>query len=106
MVRRRFLLSGVATTAALVAAACTGGAPSSESDSSGDDDQRTWRMPEEGEPHERTWMAFGASAAIWGAELLPEVRRNLATIAQFEPVSMLVRREDIDLARGLVGPSV
>ena len=110
MVRRRFLLSGVATTAALVAAACTGGAPSSESDSSGDDDQRTWRMPEEGEPHERTWMAFGASEAIWGAELLPEVRRNLATIAQtiaqFEPVSMLVRSEDIEEARGLVGPSV
>src|SRR5882757_5824574 len=111
MVRRKFLLSGVAAAGALLAAACTGGAsPSEDDNSSGDDDQRTWRMPEEGEPHERTWMAFGASEAIWGAELLPEVRRNLATIAQtiaqFEPVSMLVRSEDIEEARGLVGPSV
>lgn len=54
--------------------------------------------------------AFGASEEIWGAELLPEVRRNLAAIAQaiaqFEPVSMLVREEELDLARGLVGPAV
>ncbi len=67
-------------------------------------------MPEEGEPHKRTWMAFGANEAIWGAALLPEVRRNLGTIAetiaQFEPVSMLVRPAELDLARSLVGPSV
>jgi agmatine deiminase len=67
-------------------------------------------MPQEGEPHKRTWMAFVASEAIWGAALLPEVRRNLGTIAeaiaQFEPVSMLVRPAELDLARGLVGPSV
>jgi len=111
MVRRAFLQSGLAVVGALLAAGCTGRAPSAEGGrSSGTDDQRTWRMPEEGDPHKRTWMAFGASEAIWGAELLPEVRRNLAaiaqTIAQFEPVSMLVRSEDLDLARGLVGPSV
>nr|WP_245815958.1 agmatine deiminase family protein [Rhodococcus maanshanensis] len=81
------------------------------SGSSGDeDDQRTWVMPEEGQPHARTWMAFGASEEIWGAALLPQVRRDLATIAQtiaqFEPVSMLVREDELDLARGLVGPSV
>ena len=67
-------------------------------------------MPDEGEPHKRTWMAFGASEEIWGAELLPEVRRNLAmiaqTIAKYEPVSMLVRESEIELARELVGPSV
>ncbi|WP_241177765.1 agmatine deiminase family protein [Mycolicibacterium nivoides] len=67
-------------------------------------------MPDEGYPHKRTWMAFGASEAIWGAALLPEVRRNLATIArtiaQFEPVTMLVRAEDHDLAREIVGPTV
>ena len=40
-----------------------------------------WRMPDESESHARTWMAFGASTAIWGKKLLPEVRRNLATIA-------------------------
>ncbi len=69
-----------------------------------------WFMPDESEPHARTWMAFGASQAIWGKKLLPEVQRNLAliarTIAQFEPVSMLVRKSDYALARKLVGPSV
>lgn len=41
-----------------------------------------WFMPDEADPHQRTWMAFGASAKIWGSELLPEVQRNLATIAR------------------------
>ncbi len=69
-----------------------------------------WRMPDEGEPHARTWMAFGASKAIWGRWLLPEVRRNLAlianTISQYEPVTMLVREDEHDLARGLVDDAV
>lgn len=111
MVRRQFFQSGVAAVGALLAAGCAGRAPSAEpGPSRSNDDQRTWRMPQEGEPHKRTWMAFVASEAIWGAALLPEVRRNLGTIAeaiaQFEPVSMLVRPAELDLARGLVGPSV
>ena len=65
-----------------------------------------WRMPDEGERHARTWMAFGAQADIWGERLLPEVQRNLAdlarVIAQYEPVSMLVRRQDRALAQGLL----
>ncbi len=69
-----------------------------------------WLMPDEGLLHKRTWMAFGASEAIWGRKLLPEVRRNLATIARtiarFEPVTMLVRQAEYDLALGLVGPDV
>ena len=71
---------------------------------------RQWFMPDEGEPHQRTWMAFGASQSIWGRQLLPEVQRNLATIAQtiaqFEPVNMLVRLEEYELAHNLVGSSV
>jgi agmatine deiminase len=67
-------------------------------------------MPDEGDPHERTWMAFGASAAVWGRRLLPEVRRNLATlartIARYEPVSMLVRPEEHGLARDMVGDGI
>ena len=51
-------------------------------------------MPDESDPHQRTWMAFGASQKIWGAKLRPEVQGNLATIARtiarYEPVSMLV----------------
>ncbi len=69
-----------------------------------------WRMPDEGEPHQRTWMAFGAQQDVWGAKLLPEVQRNLAliarTIARFEPVSMLVTTEDYAVARKLVGKDI
>jgi peptidyl-arginine deiminase len=63
-------------------------------------DKGKWIMPDEGEPHKRTWMAFGASRKIWGDYLLAEARRNLATIARtiakYEPVSMLVRKKDFD----------
>ena len=52
-------------------------------------------------------MAFGASERIWGPRLLPQARRDLVliatTIARFEPVSMLARPEEMDLARGLIG---
>ena len=67
-------------------------------------------MPDEGATHERTWMAFGASASIWGRRLLPEVQRNLAaianTIVRYEPVSMLVRLEELELARSLLDSNV
>ena len=70
----------------------------------------TWRMPDEAAPHARTWMAFGASRAIWGTQLLPEVQRNLATIAlaiaRYEPVSMLVRSADLPIAQSLMGNQV
>ena len=73
-------------------------------------DKNAWSMPDESEPHKRTWMAFGASKKVWGSKLLPEVQRNLAkiatTIAKYEPVSMLVRKSDYDVARKLVGSSV
>jgi agmatine deiminase len=66
-----------------------------------------WRMPDESEPHQQTWMAFGASKKVWGSKLLPEVQRNLAliarTIARYEPVSMLVREAEYDLAKKLLG---
>lgn len=71
--------------------------------------QDIWLMRDEAEQHKRTWMAFGASEEIWGYSLLPEVQRNLATIARtiakYEPVSMLVRKEDYILAKKLVGSS-
>ena len=71
---------------------------------------RNWLMPEEGAPHSRTWMAFGASADIWGAELLPQVRQDLVRVARaiaaFEPVTMLVRPEETALAKDLLGSDV
>lgn len=66
-------------------------------------------MPDEGQSHTRTWMAFGASQAIWGG-MLAAVQTQLAsvanTIARFEPVSMLVRPSEMELARRLCHPSV
>lgn len=55
-------------------------------------------------------MAFGASASIWGDDLLPIVRANLAAvanaIARFEPVTMVVRPAEVDLARSMLDPVV
>lgn len=69
-----------------------------------------WVMPDESEPHRRTWMAFGASKKIWGRRLLPEVQRNLANIAlsisEYEPVSMLVRESDLATAKSLMGSKI
>ena len=69
-----------------------------------------WRMPDEGERHTRTWMAYGASRAIWGADLLPTVRTNLVdvanTIAEFEPVTMLVRPGELAELRRAVSATV
>ncbi|MEM8735378.1 MAG: agmatine deiminase family protein, partial [Planctomycetota bacterium] len=62
---------------------------------------RSWNMPDESHRHGRTWMAWGASRAIWG-DLLPYVRKDLAslanTIVDFEPVSMLVPPNERRLA--------
>jgi len=63
-------------------------------------------MPEEGSPHKRTWMAFIASRAIWDEQQIPEVQRNLITVAQtiakYEPVNMLVRQQDVERAMELL----
>ncbi|MEV0244968.1 agmatine deiminase family protein [Nocardia sp. NPDC050712] len=99
MRRRTFVQTSMAAISSFLLTGC--------GDEAADDDGRQWMMPEEGDPHARTWMAFGASDRIWGADLVPEVRRNLAAIAtaiaRFEPVSMLVRPEELELARGLMG---
>lgn len=61
-------------------------------------------MPDEGAVHERTWMAFGAHGGLWGS-MLVSVQKQLANIANaivaFEPVTMLVRPEDMGVARQL-----
>lgn len=66
-----------------------------------------WFMPEGRDPHKRTWMSFIASYDIWEEGQVPEVQRNLATIAKtiatYEPVTMLVRRQDYDIAMDLLG---
>ncbi|WP_341257268.1 agmatine deiminase family protein [Gordonia malaquae] len=99
MRRRHFLRLGAAAAAAAVSG-CTA-TPSSSAE------PQVGRMPDEGATHRRTWMAFGASASVWGRELLPLVQRDLLAVAtaisQFEPVSMLVRPDELALAKRLVG---
>jgi agmatine deiminase len=67
------------------------------------------RIPDEGEEHECTWMAWAHSAAIW-EDLLQGVRRdqvNLANaISQFEPVAMLATKADVSKLKKLVSRDV
>lgn len=69
-----------------------------------------WLMPDEAAAHKRTWMTFGASASIWGARLAPVAQNNLGliarTIAAFEPVTMLARQDEMEIARARCGPGV
>lgn len=68
-------------------------------------------MPDEGERHAATWMAYGATADAWGtsgaygASRLP-ARRDLMRIAvnlsRYEPVKMLVSAADLPQARQLL----
>jgi agmatine deiminase len=63
-----------------------------------------YRMPDEAEAHERTWMGFTSSSAIWGSDL-PGVQMDLMRIADaiaaFEPVSMLVESTALGRANQL-----
>ncbi|MFI5777622.1 agmatine/peptidylarginine deiminase [Nocardia sp. NPDC051570] len=106
MRRRAFVKRAIAALGGLLVAGCgeTVRSRSRRADRTG------WVMPDEGWSHRRTWMAFGASEGIWGQRLLAQVQRDLAavatTIGRFEPVSMLVRPEEMALARSLVGANV
>lgn len=99
MRRRTFLQTGFIGLGALAVGGCSDASPPVH-----------WRMPDESDPHRRTWMAFVADEDIWGPDLADQVHRDLATIARtisrFEPVTMLVRANDRALARRLVGDSV
>lgn len=107
MTRRSFVRQGLVTSAGMLLAGMAGISFSQFVRAA---ENRRWQMPDEGAPHAATWMAFGASAEIWEPHLLPVVQENLAlvakTIAAFEPVHMLVREEDSELAARLCGPSV
>ncbi|MBD3940408.1 agmatine deiminase family protein [Microbacterium sp. NEAU-LLC] len=55
-----------------------------------------WRMPHEGDPHERTWMAFPNEGPTLGDDPAEQERFYAAwsavanAVAEFEPVTMLV----------------
>lgn len=96
---RRHATLSIAATAALPAAglsstdaqALSGSAPG-------------FRMPDEGEPHERTWMGFTSSRAIWGRDLngvQQDLMRIADAVAAFEPVTMLVNSAAMARAQSL-----
>ena len=69
----------------------------------------SWRMPDEGERHTATWMAFGPGPEIW-EDLQRPAQQALARIANaiaaYEPVHMLVREADHDTASRLCNNKV
>lgn len=106
MTRRHLLKQGLRnSTAVLLAGLC--GSPNSAVFAA---TREGWRMPDEGELHAATWMAFGPSEEIWGKRLQAGAQDNLAVIARaisaFEPVNMLVRDEDYDIAARKCGAAV
>lgn len=74
------------------------------------DADEVWTMPDEGDPHTATWMAFGPSREVWGKKLQQGAQNNLAQIAKaiaaHEQVNMLVREEDQETAERLCGAAV
>lgn len=68
------------------------------------------RMPAEWERHERTFLCFPTDEEIWGKELLPEVRKDVAAIAneivKFEPVVMFADPTQTGIARKLLDERV
>ncbi|WP_061540158.1 agmatine deiminase family protein [Collimonas fungivorans] len=96
--RRDVLEHGLRNSGAVLFAGLFGGLNSPVLAAAGD----KWRMPDEAERHAATWMAFGPEEEIWGKRLQAGAQDNLAEIAHaisaFEPVNMLVREEDYEIA--------
>lgn len=70
-----------------------------------------YRVPLESDPHERTFMQWPARSRIYGGQnALDTARATIAsiakTIARFEPVVMLARQEQQDIAAKALGSTV
>ncbi|MBY6706317.1 agmatine deiminase family protein [Rhodococcus sp. BP-241] len=72
----------------------------------------TWRMPAEGEPHERTWMAFPSPGYSLGdtEEERHEARTTWAAVARavaaFEPVTVVVDPREARVAAEYLGSGI
>ena len=71
-----------------------------------------WRMPLEGDPHDRTWMAFPREGYTLGASAAEREAGYAAwtavahAIAAFEPVTMVVDPSERDRARRMLGADI
>lgn len=111
MITRRTLLTLAPASAALLLAACADERtePTTPDPLSTDQDVAGWRMPAEEEEHERTWMCWPSTAEIWGDDLatVQATTADIAlAIADFEPVTMLVRPEERDAAAAMLGDDI
>lgn len=96
---RRTFLSATLGAAAVHGVAAAGPAPES------------WHVPEESQPHERTFMQWPVNRAVHDdAEFLLELQRAIARIANaivaFEPVVMLMDQVHVASARRLLSGKV
>jgi agmatine deiminase len=61
----------------------------------------SWRMPDEGDKHQRAFIAFGAQEAIW-EDFTPDVQAAIGliarTLARYEPVTVFCRERERELA--------
>ena len=67
-----------------------------------------WRLPDEAQPHEATYMAW-PTRRIWGPEITgvrDDIARIARTIAEFEPVALLANDEEAQAARRACGSGV
>lgn len=65
-----------------------------------------WRLPDEGEPQQRAFLAFGAQRAIWGgftADVQAAQGRIARAIAEFQPLTVFCRAHERQLAEATCG---
>jgi agmatine deiminase len=71
-----------------------------------------WRMPHEGDPHERTWMAFPTEGPTLGDDPAEQERFYEAwaavanAIVEFEPVTMIADPSKTERARRMLAPEI
>lgn len=105
---RRTLLAG-AVAGPLLAACGAAGDPDAGASPVAPTRSQDWFAPGDHARHERTWMAWPDSKAIWGGQL-PGIQNAIAlvatTIAVYEPVHMLANSASAATARSKCGPGV
>ncbi len=100
---RRALLAAAASGVGAVALAGVEGRAGANAGRSG------FRVPLDSAPHERTWMAWPDSRAIWGSALAgaqADIASVARTIANYEPVVMCANRHSAAHARAACGSAV
>lgn len=106
--RRGFLGAlGVGAAGAVIGTTASGAAPVQKRRSAS---SSGFVVPLDSVAHQRTWMAWPDSTAIWGRRQLPGVQANIAliakTIAKYEPVIVCANPASASAAQSACGPTV